>query len=87
LELARKTTPKKNLRSMIRTRVEIPELDKKIEQPKKIEGCNQEKDRKILQYGDDNVRQKSQSNVWMLRLKPRTRPTIQEIQQENTKGS
>jgi hypothetical protein len=42
LELARKTTPKKNLRSMIRTRVEIPGLNKKIEQPKKIEGCDQE---------------------------------------------
>jgi hypothetical protein len=27
-------------------RVEIPELDKKIEQPKKIEGYNQKKDRK-----------------------------------------
>jgi hypothetical protein len=31
---------------MIRTRVEIPELDKKIGQSKKIEGYNQEKDRK-----------------------------------------
>jgi hypothetical protein len=27
-------------------RVGIPELDKKIRQPKKIEGCNQEKDRR-----------------------------------------
>jgi hypothetical protein len=26
--------------------------------------------------GDDNVRQESQSNVWMSRLRPRTRPTI-----------
>jgi hypothetical protein len=25
---------------------------------------------------DDNVRQKNQSNVWMSRLRPRTRPTI-----------
>jgi hypothetical protein len=25
---------------------------------------------------DDNVRQESQSNVWMSRLRPRTRPTI-----------
>jgi hypothetical protein len=31
---------------MIRTRVRIPELDKKIEQLKKIEGYNQEKDRR-----------------------------------------
>jgi hypothetical protein len=46
LESARKTTPERNLRSMIRTRVGIPELDKKIGQPKKIEGCNQEKDRR-----------------------------------------
>jgi hypothetical protein len=28
----------KNLRSIIQTRVRIPKLDKKIEQPKKIEG-------------------------------------------------
>jgi hypothetical protein len=28
--------------------------------------------------GDDNVRQESQSNVWMSRLRPRTRPTIPE---------
>jgi hypothetical protein len=46
LELAQKTTPEKNLRSIIRTRVEIPELNKKIEQSKKIEGCNQKKDRR-----------------------------------------
>jgi hypothetical protein len=31
---------------MIRTRVGIPELDKKIEQPKKIEGYNLKKDRR-----------------------------------------
>jgi hypothetical protein len=46
LELARKIIPGKNLRSTIQTRVGIPELNKKIRQPKKIEGCNQEKDRR-----------------------------------------
>jgi hypothetical protein len=44
LELKRKTTLGRNLRLMIRTRVGIPELDKKIEQPKKKERCNLEKD-------------------------------------------
>jgi hypothetical protein len=28
--------------------------------------------------GNDNVRQESQSNVWKLRLRPKTRPTIPE---------
>jgi hypothetical protein len=46
LESTRKTTPEKSIRSMIRTRFGIPELDKKIGQPKKIEGCNQKKDRR-----------------------------------------
>jgi hypothetical protein len=46
LESARKITPGKNLRSTIQTRVGIPEIDKKIKQVKKIEGCNQEKDRR-----------------------------------------
>jgi hypothetical protein len=45
LELTRKTTPERNLISTFWTRVGIPELDKKIGQPKKIEECNQEKDR------------------------------------------
>jgi hypothetical protein len=31
---------------MIQTRVKIQKLNKKIGQPKKIEECNQEKDRK-----------------------------------------
>jgi hypothetical protein len=44
--ISTKTTPERNLRSTIQTRVEISELDKKIGQPKKIEGCNQEKDRR-----------------------------------------
>jgi hypothetical protein len=30
---------------MIQTRVRIPELNKKIRQPKKIKGCNLEKNR------------------------------------------
>jgi hypothetical protein len=34
---------------------------------------------------DDNVRQGSQSNVWMLRLRPRTRPTIPENSTEKYK--
>jgi hypothetical protein len=46
LESAQKTTPERNLRSTIRTRVGILELDKKIGQPKKKEGCNLEKDRR-----------------------------------------
>jgi hypothetical protein len=46
LESERKTTPERNLRSTIQTRVRIPELDKKIGQPKNIEGCNQEKNRR-----------------------------------------
>jgi hypothetical protein len=56
LELAQKTIPGKNLSSIIQTRVEIPELDKKIEQPKKIEGCNQEKQKKYYKNRDNNVR-------------------------------
>jgi hypothetical protein len=46
LESAQKTTPEKNLRSIIWTRVRILELNKKIGQPKKIEGCNQEKNKR-----------------------------------------
>jgi hypothetical protein len=46
LESAQKSTLGENLRSMIRTSVRIPELDKKIRQIKKIEGSNQEKDRR-----------------------------------------
>jgi hypothetical protein len=46
LELVRKSAPGRNLRSMIRTRVGIPELNKNIKQVKKIEECNQEKDRR-----------------------------------------
>jgi hypothetical protein len=41
-----KNYTRKELRSTIQTRVGISELDKKIRQPKKIEGCNQEKDRR-----------------------------------------
>jgi hypothetical protein len=41
-----KNYTRKELRSTIQTRVGIPELDKKIGQSKKIEGCNQEKDRR-----------------------------------------
>jgi hypothetical protein len=40
LELTRKITSGRNLISTVCTRVEIPELDKKIGQPKKIEECN-----------------------------------------------
>jgi hypothetical protein len=46
LESTWKITPEKNLRSTIQTRVGILELDKKIGQPKKLEGYNQEKDRR-----------------------------------------
>jgi hypothetical protein len=46
LESTRKITSERNLRSAIRTRVRILELDKKIGQPKKIEEYNQEKDRR-----------------------------------------
>jgi hypothetical protein len=49
LELTWKTIPGKNLRSTLQTRVGILELDKKIEQPKKIEGYNQKRTEKILQ--------------------------------------
>jgi hypothetical protein len=41
-----KNYTRKELRAMIRTWVGIPELAKKIRQIKKIEGCNQEKDRR-----------------------------------------
>jgi hypothetical protein len=34
---------------------------------------------------DDNVRQESQSNVWMSRLRPRTRPIIPENSTEKHK--
>jgi hypothetical protein len=46
LELTRKITPERNLRSTIQTRVGISELDKKIEQPKKKEDYNLKKDRR-----------------------------------------
>jgi hypothetical protein len=32
--------------------------------------------KKYYIHSDDNVRQESQPDVWMLRLRPRTRPTI-----------
>jgi hypothetical protein len=48
LELTRKITPEKRIRSINWTRVGISELNKKIGQLKKKEECNQEKDRKIL---------------------------------------
>jgi hypothetical protein len=44
--ISAKTTPERNLRLTIQTRVGIPKLDKKIGQLKKLEGCNQEKDRR-----------------------------------------
>jgi hypothetical protein len=43
LELVQKIISERNLISTIRTRVRIPELNKKIEQPKKKEECNQKK--------------------------------------------
>jgi hypothetical protein len=46
LELMRKTTSEKSVRSMIQTRFGISELDKKIGQSKEIEGYNQKKNRK-----------------------------------------
>jgi hypothetical protein len=46
LKLAQKTTIERNLKLIIQTRVKIPELDKKIKQIKKIEGYNQEKNRR-----------------------------------------
>jgi hypothetical protein len=44
--ISAKNYTRKELKSTIRTRVGILELDKKIEQPKKKEGCNLEKDRR-----------------------------------------
>jgi hypothetical protein len=46
LELIRKIISERNLKSRIHTKVEISELDKKIRQTKKIEGCNLKKDRR-----------------------------------------
>jgi hypothetical protein len=34
------------------------------------------KEQKKYYNGDNNVKQKSQSNIWILRLRPRTKPTI-----------
>jgi hypothetical protein len=34
--------------------------------------------KKYYNNGDDNKRQENQSNVWILRLRPRTKPTIPE---------
>jgi hypothetical protein len=42
--------------------------------------------KKYYNNGDDNVRQESQSNVWMSRLRPRTRPTIPGNSTEKYKG-
>jgi hypothetical protein len=75
-EINTKNYTRKELKSMIWTKVEISELDKKIGQPKKIEGCSKEGQKKYYNNGNDNVKQKSQSNIWMLRLKPKTRPII-----------
>jgi hypothetical protein len=44
--ISTKNYTRKNLRLMIWTRVKILELNKKIEQLKKIEGCNLEKNRR-----------------------------------------
>jgi hypothetical protein len=46
LESTRKTTPGRSLRSTIQTRVRVLELNKKIRQPKKIEECNQKKNKR-----------------------------------------
>jgi hypothetical protein len=46
LELTQKITSERNLIATIQKWVRIPKLDKNIRQIKKIEGCNQKKDRK-----------------------------------------
>jgi hypothetical protein len=42
--------------------------------------------KKYYNNGDDNVRQESQSNIWMSRLRPRTKLTIPENSTEKHKG-
>jgi hypothetical protein len=86
LELARKITPEKNLKSIIQTRVEIPELDKKIKQPKKKKEYNQKRTKEILQQWNNNIKQENQSNIWILRLRPRTKLTIPGNSTEKYKG-
>jgi hypothetical protein len=44
--ISAKNYTRKKLKSIIQTRVRIPELDKKIEQPKKKKEYNQKKDRR-----------------------------------------
>jgi hypothetical protein len=46
LELTQKITSERNLIATIQKWVKIPELDKNIRQIKKIEECNQKKDRR-----------------------------------------
>jgi hypothetical protein len=63
LESTQKTTPERNLRTTIRTRVGIPKLDKKIGQPKKKEVQPRKGQKEHYINRNDNVRQEIQSDV------------------------
>jgi hypothetical protein len=82
-----KITSVKNLISTIQTRVRILELDKKIKQPKKIEGCNQKKDRRNTVLIKMII--KTEKSIKYLNIKAQTKDkaSIQKIQHKNTKKS
>jgi hypothetical protein len=87
LELTREITPEKRIRSINWTRIGISGLNKKnrtIKEKRRVQPKKGQKEYYINR--NDNIKQKNQSNIWMLMLRSKIRLIIPENSTEKYKG-